>query len=500
MSLPPLLQAFKSMRPAKALVLGDMILDRYTYGNAQRISQESPVIVLHADDQELRLGGAANVCNMLKGLDCHVVAAGVHGRDESGLQMIELAQKSGIDTSLIACDASRPTTLKERFVGKAGSRHPSQILRVDHEKTAPIADWLVEKIYAGIENQIEDFDVILISDYAKGVCTPKLLQQVIQLANEHNIPTLVDPMRGHDYERYRGATLLKANRIETEMATGVPLNCVADASAAGSQLCAQLDLQDVIVTLDRDGMALVHRDGTSTHFPTQARSVYDITGAGDMVLAMLGACLGSGLNKQDSVRLANVAAGLEVEKSGVAVIPLAEIEAELRTDLLPGQKKIVSHAQIASLAEEHRRRGEKLVFTNGCFDLLHFGHVTNLTEASKMGDVLVVGLNSDESVSKLKGPTRPIISETERSAMLAALSCVDYVVVFGEDTPYELIKAVRPDVLVKGGHYIPEEIPGFDILQQYGGEVRLVDIVGGFSTTDIIQKVAANETIRRTAA
>lgn len=500
MSLPPLLKAFQSLRSARVLVLGDMILDRYTYGNAERISQESPVIVLHADDQELRLGGAANVCNMLRGLDCHVVAAGIHGRDESGTQLVELAQKSGIDTSLLACDASRPTTLKERFVGRAGSRHPSQILRVDHEKTEPIADWLVEKIFSKIANQIDDFDVILISDYAKGVCTPKLLRLVIELANQHNIPTLVDPMRGHDYERYRGATLLKANRIETEMATGLSLRTIADAANAGSQLCQQLDLEDVIVTLDRDGMALVHRNGQSSHFPTQARSVYDITGAGDMVLAMLGACLGSGIGKEDAVRLANVAAGLEVEKSGVAVIPLAEIEAELRSDLLPGHKKIVTHAQIASIAEEHRRRGEKIVFTNGCFDLLHFGHVTNLTESAKMGQVLIVGLNSDASVSRLKGPTRPIISETERSAMLAALSCVDYVVVFGEETPYELIKAVRPDVLVKGGHYIPEEIPGYDILASYGGEVRLVEIVGGFSTTDIIQKVTANQPIRRTAA
>ncbi len=500
MSLPPLLKAFQSLRPVRVLVLGDMILDRYTYGNAERISQESPVIVLHADKQELRLGGAANVCNMLRGLECQVTAAGVHGRDESGGQLVELAQKSGIDTSLLKCDASRPTTLKERFVGRAGSRHPSQILRVDHEKTEAIGDWLVDRLLAEIENRIEDFDVILISDYAKGVCTPRLLQRVIELANQHHIATLVDPMRGHDYERYRGATLLKANRIETELATGVSLKTIADASTAGVQLCRDLNLQEVIVTLDRDGMALVPQSGPWSHFPTQARSVYDITGAGDMVLAMLGAAIGSGLGREDAVRLANVAAGLEVEKSGVAVIPLAEIEAELRADQLPGQRKIVSASQIAQIAEEHRRRGEKIVFTNGCFDLLHFGHVTNLTEAAKTGQVLVVGLNSDQSVSRLKGPSRPIISETERSAMLAALSCVDYVVVFDQETPYELIQAVRPDILVKGGHYKVEEIPGYDILASYGGEVRLVDIVGGFSTTDIIQKVSANQPVRRSAA
>jgi len=499
MNLPPLLQAFKALRSARTLVLGDLILDRYTYGDAKRISQESPVIVLHADDQELRLGGAANVCNMLRGLDCEVVAAGVHGRDEPGTQLVELMQKSGIETSMVCCDASRPTTLKERFVGRAGSRHPSQILRVDHEKTDAIDDWLVDKIIQQIEQQIESFDVILISDYAKGVCTPSLLQAVIRLAKQHGIPTLVDPMRGHDFERYQGATLLKANRIETEMASGTTLDNVGDASIAGRKLCEKLDLEDVIVTLDRDGMALINRNGVSSHFPTQARSVYDITGAGDMVLAMLGACIGSGIDRENAVRLANVAAGLEVEKSGVAVIPLCEIEAELRSDLLPGQRKIVSKSQIAELAEAHRRRGEKIVFTNGCFDLLHFGHVTNLSEASRMGQLLIVGLNSDDSVSRLKGPTRPIISDTERSAMLAALSCVDYVVVFEEDTPYDLIDAVRPDILVKGGHYQVEDIPGYEILQSYGGEVRLVEIVGGFSTTDIIEKVATNQTIRRAA-
>ncbi|PHS18750.1 MAG: D-glycero-beta-D-manno-heptose 1-phosphate adenylyltransferase [Blastopirellula sp.] len=491
-----LLASLQQLKKAKVLVIGDLILDKYTYGDAERVSQESPVIVLRADKQESRLGGAANVCNMLRGLDCDVVAVGVVGDDAAGTETVELLQESGIETRLVMTDDSRPTTVKERFVGRAGARHPSQILRVDHEKTDLLSAEIERELTYKTLSMLDQCDVVLVSDYAKGVCTPNFLRIILRAAKTAGLPVLVDPMRGHDYERYRGASLIKANRIETEMATGLKLNSPEDATAAGLALCEQLDVESVIVTLDSDGMALVNSSGTTSHFPTEARSVYDITGAGDMVLAMLGACLGSGLSKENAVRLANVAAGLEVEKSGVVVIPLAEIEAELTNKHQPGNKKIVTQDQITRIAEEHRRRGQKIVFTNGCFDLLHFGHVTNLNQSSQMGDLLVIGLNSDRSVSDLKGPQRPIISENERAAMLAALSCVAYVVIFDEETPYDLIAAVRPDILVKGGHYVKEEIPGYDILQSYGGEVRLVDIVDGFSTTEIINKVSVSEPIR----
>ncbi|MGY8768998.1 MAG: D-glycero-beta-D-manno-heptose 1-phosphate adenylyltransferase [Pirellulales bacterium] len=495
-----LLASLQQLKKANVLVIGDLILDKYTYGDAERISQESPVIVLRADKQESRLGGAANVCNMLRGLDCDVVAVGVVGEDAAGTETVELLKDAGIDTSLVMTDSTRPTTVKERFVGRAGARHPSQILRVDHEQTKLLNAEIERELTYKTLSMLDQCDVVLVSDYAKGVCTPNLLRTILRAAKTAGLPVLVDPMRGHDYERYRGASLIKANRIETEMATGLKLNSPEDATAAGQRLCEQLNIESVIVTLDSDGMALVESSGTTSHFPTEARSVYDITGAGDMVLAMLGACLGSGLSKENAVRLSNVAAGLEVEKAGVAVIPLAEIEAELTDKRKPGNKKVVTQDQIQRIAEEHRRRGQRIVFTNGCFDLLHYGHVTNLTESSHMGDLLVVGLNSDQSVSDLKGPERPIISENERAAMLAALSCVAYVVVFDEETPYDLIAAVRPDILVKGGHYVKEEIPGYDILQSYGGEVRLVDIVGGFSTTEIIKKVSVSEPIRRKAA
>lgn len=499
MSSFELLRALRSLRPAKVLVLGDLILDRYTYGNAERISQESPVIVLHADDQECRLGGAANVCNMLLGLNCTATAAGVVGSDAAGEELRAISESSGIDTSLIFTDPDRPTTLKERFVGRAGSRHPSQILRVDREKTDPLSPRLEQSFQKSIAARLDQYDIILVSDYAKGVCTPGLLQSIIPLAKEAGLPILVDPMRGHQYERYQGATMLKANRIETEMATGHKLKGPADASLAGRVMCENLGLDYVIITLDRDGMVLVERSGNSTHFPTHARSVYDITGAGDMVLAMLGACLGGGLDKSQSVRLSNVAAGLEVEKAGVAVIPMAEIETELQVDSMPGQRKIVSQNQIATLAHDLRLRGEKIVFTNGCFDLLHYGHVTNLTECARMGQSLIVGLNSDASVSRLKGPERPIISQEERAAMLSSLSCVDYVVIFDEDTPYNLISAIRPDVLVKGSQYRGEQVVGQDVVEAHGGEVRFVELVPGFSTTEIIRRVSDNQPIRRAA-
>ncbi|EAQ82002.1 ADP-heptose synthase [Blastopirellula marina DSM 3645] len=495
-----LLAAFQRLGRPKVLVLGDLILDRYTYGDAERVSQESPVIVLRADSHELRLGGAANVCNMLRGLECEVIAAGVVGSDAAGCDLIDLLEKTGVDASLCLTDASRPTTLKERFVGRAGARHPSQILRVDHETTDAVSGDIEERLLYGVVNRLDDCDIVLISDYAKGVCTPAILQTLIRCANERGVPVLVDPMKGRDFGRYRGADLIKANRIETESCTGRKIRTPDEAALAGQELCAALQLEAVIVTLDSDGMALVEKGGAATLFPTEARSVYDITGAGDMVLAMLGAAIGSGLTRAEAVRLANVAAGLEVEKIGVAVIPLDEIEAELTSHHQPGVRKIMSLEQLARQADELRRRGQRIVFTNGCFDLLHYGHVSNLNEASRMGDILVVGLNSDTSVARLKGPERPVINQVERAAMLAALSCVDYVAVFDQETPLELIQAIRPHVLAKGGDYKAESIVGYDFVTSYGGEVRLINLVDGHSTTDIIRRVTEAQPPRRQAA
>ena len=344
-----------------------------------------------------------------------------------------------------------------------------------------------------IVERITEFNIIVVSDYAKGVCSARLLRTVVHAAREAGVPVIVDPQRGGDWSKYRGCTLVKPNRQETESAVGQEIRAPRDAIVAGAKLCWQLDAEAAVITIDRDGMALVNKRGEGEVFPINARPVYDITGAGDMVIAMLAASLGSNVSPANAVRLANVAAGLEVERIGVAVISKDEIQRELQTASQPGGRKLVNRESVAVAAKKHHQRGERIVFTNGCFDLLHVGHVTYLTQAKAMGDVLVVGVNSDASVRRLKGPTRPVIGESDRAAMLAALAAVDYVVIFDEDTPHDLLHAIRPDVLVKGGTYAPHEVVGHEIVTAYGGEVRLAGVVDGISTTKIVECLQSDE-------
>ncbi|MEZ6073437.1 MAG: D-glycero-beta-D-manno-heptose 1-phosphate adenylyltransferase [Pirellulales bacterium] len=311
---------------------------------------------------------------------------------------------------------------------------------------------------------------------------------------------IVDPIRGGNYEQYRGATTMTPNRLETELATGRRITTPEDAAHCGRELCRRLGLQHAIITLDRDGMTVVEPDGRWELFPTRARAVYDITGAGDMVLATIGVCYAAGTSVPDAVRLANVAAGLEVEKVGVAVVSLDEMRCELLADGHGDGVKVVTLDQMELLARSHRQQGRKIVFTNGCFDLLHVGHVSYLQEAARLGDVLVVAANSDASVRRLKGPTRPVIGESDRARMLAALACVDHVLVFDEDTPHEMLHRIRPDVLVKGGTYALDEVVGHEVVTAYGGEVCVTSVIGGVSTTKILDSVARrNEPSRRSA-
>jgi D-beta-D-heptose 7-phosphate kinase/D-beta-D-heptose 1-phosphate adenosyltransferase len=493
MSSHDLARVLDGLGRPKVLVLGDLLLDRYTWGDAQRISQEAPVIVLRADRQESRPGGAANVANMLLALEADVCCAGVVGRDAAGDELSKLLAAAGARCETIIRDDSRPTSVKERFVGRADSRHPSQILRVDHESCEPLSADIEQQLIERVESQLPWHDALLISDYGKGVCTPRVLRAAIEAANLCCIPVIVDPSPACPLEHYRQVTVIKPNRRETEAATGTKITQPSEALIAGRRLCEQLDAKMALITLDRDGMLLVEQSGIGEIFPTHARSIYDITGAGDMVLAMVGLCLASGTNTDDAVRLGNVAAGLEVERAGVAVIYRDEIRAELLSLRHGGTAKIVTREQAARLAAEHRRCGEKVVFTNGCFDLLHVGHVSYLAEASSLGNVLIVGVNSDASVRRLKGPSRPVIGETDRAAMLAAMACVRYVVVFDEDTPNQLLELIRPDVLVKGGTYTREQVVGHEIVESYGGTVCVTSVVDGISTTNILASLARSE-------
>lgn len=487
-----LLETLDRLGNPRILVLGDLILDRYTWGDAERISQEAPVIVLRADRCELRLGGASSVSRLLRGLDAQVTLAGVIGDDDGGRQLVKLLDEAGVDRTHLLVDESRPSTVKERFIGRAQNRHPHQILRVDAEVRTPLSPVLEEALVLRVEAALEDHDVLLVSDYDKGVCTPGLLAKCIAAAKKRGVPVVVDPIRSNDYSKYKGATTMTPNRLEAQTATGKKIERLYDSFKIGKQLCRDLDMKAAIITLDRDGMALVPPDGGGEVFPTRARTVYDITGAGDMVLAMIGLCLAAGTNWSDAIRLGNVAGGLEVEKVGVEPVSRDEIRRDLLSQQKSGPGKIVSLDELVERLGPPATRKRKVVFTNGCFDLLHIGHVSYLQDAAAQGDVLVIGLNSDASVSRLKGPTRPLVSQRDRAAVLSALALVDYVTVFDAETPIELIRRIQPDVLVKGGDYRPEEIVGKDVVEAYGGSVYVACMVDGVSTTELVKKGAAS--------
>lgn len=486
----------------RILVIGDLMLDRYTWGNAERVSPEAPVLVLRADEQEMRLGGAASVAALLRHLDAEVTLAGVIGDDTSGRLLMKLLDEEQINRDLVFSVAGRPTTSKERFVGRAVNRHPHQILRVDCETREEVADELANSLRDEIVRQLAGHGVVIISDYAKGVCTAGLLNAVIDAARNYRIPVVVDPPRINDYGRYRGASLLTPNRREAEFATGHAIGSPTDALTAGRLLADRDGSRAVFVTLDRDGIAIVGEargESIERVEPAQSREVYDITGAGDIVVAIAGICLGHDLPLEETARLANIAAGWEIEQIGVAPVTWDQVRTTLESEFAPVVanthpssddnlcQKIVALRELTSLAASHVTQNRKIVFTNGCFDLLHVGHVSYLQEAAELGDVLIVAINSDRGVRALKGPSRPIVGERDRARMLAALSCVDHVVIFDEDTPHRLLDLLRPDVLVKGGS--TNEVVGREIVEAYGGRVRLTSCTDDVSTSNIVASI-----------
>jgi D-beta-D-heptose 7-phosphate kinase/D-beta-D-heptose 1-phosphate adenosyltransferase len=383
-----------------------LILDRYIFGDAERVSQEAPVILLRQDKQEIRLGGAANVANMLRGLGARATLSGVVGADADGACLRAELQAAGVDCGPLVTDVSRPTTVKERYIGRAQQRHQHQMLRVDREVRHPLDAATSQQLLDALLPIIPDHQAVLVSDYAKGVCTPEVLERVIATARAAGIPVIVDPYPGEDYRYYRGATAVTPNRLETKRATGREIKTADDAFAAGRTLCAKLELDCAFVTLDSDGIALVMADGQAELLPTRKREVYDITGAGDMVLATIGVGMAAGVAPHDIGRLANVAGGLEVEQIGVVAISRDEILADL---LSSGShkhgEKVCGRQELLRQVNARRRLGQRIVFTNGCFDLLHVGHVTSLQQAAAEGDCLIVAINSDSSVKQLnKGP------------------------------------------------------------------------------------------------
>jgi D-beta-D-heptose 7-phosphate kinase/D-beta-D-heptose 1-phosphate adenosyltransferase len=462
----------------KILVIGDLMIDHYLWGTCERISPEAPVQVVNVKSESAVLGGAGNVINNLRALGTQVDAISVIGGCEISDELKVLLNDIEVDTQYLITQKDRITSKKSRII----AAH-QQVVRYDRESTDEISTESKKEILATFKNIITNYDVVLLSDYGKGVLTKELTSSLISIANENSKKVLVDP-KGLDYSKYKGAYLLTPNKKEASEATQVNIKDNASLTQAITQLKTECDLDISLITLSEQGVA-IYDDKLRTH-PTVAREVFDVTGAGDTVLASLGFALACNHGIDDAVKFSNLAAGVVVGKIGSATATLNEIiEYESSLNKSTSDEHIKTLGEITALSEELKARGKKIIFTNGCFDILHAGHVRYLETAKSYGDILILGLNSDRSVTALKGEDRPINIQLDRAYILAALEAVDYVVVFDEDTPYDLIKAVKPHVLVKGGDYKGKEVVGQDIAD----ELKLVQFVDGKSTTRTIEKI-----------
>jgi D-beta-D-heptose 7-phosphate kinase/D-beta-D-heptose 1-phosphate adenosyltransferase len=468
---------FKDQSP-KILVVGDLMIDHYLYGHCERISPEAPVQVVNIRQEKRQLGGAGNVVNNLITLGAQVKLVSVIGDDDAARQLIDLLTKIDIDTSHLFTQRDRKTTQKSRIIAAQ-----QQIVRYDHETITAIDSDMETAVLNAIDRLLEDIDIVLLSDYGKGVLTDPLTRKILRVAGSANKKVLVDP-KGQDYSKYQGAFLLTPNKKEASLATGIEITDQSSLQKAISQLKTDQQLAVSLITLSEQGIAILD-DQLRIH-PTQAREVYDVTGAGDTVLASLGFALACGANIDEAVDFANLAAGVVVGKMGSATASFSEIiEYQSSLNHSMSDDHIKTQDEMARLLVELKKRNKKIVFTNGCFDILHAGHVRYLETAKSFGDVLIVGLNSDASVKRLKGETRPINPEEDRAYLLAALEAVDYVVLFTEDTPLDLIKLIKPNILVKGGDYEGKHVVG----QEIADELKLVQFVDGKSTTRTIEKI-----------
>ncbi len=477
-----LVQLLNRLGSPRVIVVGDYMLDRYLWGSVERVSQEAPVPILKVERgrRDERPGGAGSVCASLAALGARPLAAGVVGSDGNSTRLRALLKSVGANTAGLRVDPSRPTTLKTRMLARA-----QQVLRIDEESNTEVSHQISRRLTKAAVERVARADAVIVQDHGKGVVTRELMRALVRSCRARRIPLVVDPAPQGDYSKYRGATVLTPNRAETRHATGIEVHDEKAAAAAARKLIRDFGLQAAVITLDRDGMAVKERSGRTVMVPAEALEVYDVAGAGDVVAAVVGMGLAAKGNIVEIARLANVAAGIEVGKIGVGTVTRREVLERLRGS---AESKVKSRADLVTICADLHSRGLTIVFTNGCFDLLHIGHIHLLTEAKKFGDVLVVAINSDASARRVKGPTRPVIGEDARAGMLAALACVDYVTVYDEDTPIPLLKLLRPDVIVKGGEYGKEGVVGGNLVASMGGRVENVPMIAGVSTTAVAEK------------
>ena len=483
-----LLKTVTNLGSPKVLLVGDFMLDVYTYGDALRISPEAPVPILRVRKTEYGCGGAGSVAADIAGLGAVPLCIGTIGDDKNAGILTDMLKKSGADVTGLIVTNNRPTITKQRLIGLAQHRHQQQLFRMDHESTEPLSEEQYGQILKTYEEMMENADIVCLQDYNKALLSPSMCSQMIELAKAAGKRVLVDPSSESDYSKYSGATLITPNRQETSLVVGYEIETKEDAAKAAEELIDRLQLNAIVITLDKEGAYLKTED-TGELIPTRARDIYDVSGAGDMVLATLAIGLAANCDYKTAVQLCNITGGIEVEKFGATPVSIEEVINEIVSQNRGKSGKIQQIDHLVNELELHRIQNETIVFTNGCFDLVHRGHIEYLNFCKSKGDIVVVGLNSDNSVKQIKGPERPINNQNDRAAVLAALESVDYITVFDEPEPLGLIKKVKPDILIKGQDWEDKGVVGADFVRSYGGKVVLAPLVEGKSSSSIIEKV-----------
>ena len=483
-----LLKTATNLGSPTILIVGDFMLDVYVYGDALRISPEAPIPVLKVTRTEYKCGGAGSVAADLAVLGALPYCLGVIGNDQNGKILKQLLDEAGGKTGSMVTVSDRPTITKQRLIGLAQHRHQQQLFRMDEESTEPLSKEQYDKILQIYKEKLAQADLVCLQDYNKGLLNPEICRQMIEIAKLAGKKVLIDPALTGDYSKYTGATLITPNRHETSMAVGFEINTVEAAAKAAEKLAEKLKLDAVVITLDKEG-AYLRTEKESELVPTRPRNVYDVTGAGDMVLATLAITLASGCDYKTAVQLSNITGGIEVEKFGVATVTIEEIVNEIVGQNRGKDGKVRSIDSLINELNWHRRQGKTIVFTNGCFDIVHRGHIEYLKYCKSNGDIVVVGLNSDNSVRAIKGAGRPINNQYDRAAVLAALESTDYITVFDEPDPLALIKTIKPDVLIKGEDWADKGVIGQEFIESYGGKVVLAPFVEGKSSTSVIEKI-----------
>ena len=469
------------------LVVGDLMIDAYVWGEVDRISPEAPVQVVTVQTEDYTLGGAGNVVNNLVALGAKVSVIGVTGTGRDGKLLLQMFNALGVDTSGVIQDPNRPTTRKTRII--AANQH---VLRVDRETRKEIAEGTFDGLKRSIQSKVPDADVILISDYGKGVITLPLLSKLFTDAGKYAKVTIADP-KGFDFIKYSGVSLLTPNKKEAGLAAGLDIVDESTFIEAGNRILETVGLDKLLITCGKDGMLFFERKHAPYKIRAKARQVYDVSGAGDTVLAVLGLAVASGASFAEGAVLANTAAGIVVGKVGTATVSGKELQAALTPHSDDVALKYRRLSEVPALIQELKRKGKRVVLTNGCFDLLHAGHIKLFSASKQIGDVLIVAIDDDDSVSRLKGPGRPVISAKERVRILSALESVDYVVIFPTDELLKIIETIKPDVLTKGSNYRSEEVFGREFVEAYGGRVVLMPVTENISSTRIIDSIKNGE-------